>query len=232
MHKRIGILGGLSPESTVAYYEYITRTYTQRYGDYGYPEVLIYSVNFQRYVDWQSTGRWDEAREDMIRCFGALRRAGADFGLIATNTMHIVFDEVARAVKLPLVSIIDAAADAVLERGLERVGLLGTKFTMREAFYRDGLARRGLNVLVPSGPDQERINAVIYGELCRGRITGPSHDLFCSIAGNLLRSGAEGIILGCTEIPMLLKPEDVEAPLFNTTLVHAEMALRRAVRRV
>ena len=139
--KRIGILGGMSPESTTLYYEHITRTYTAQFGDYGYPEILIYSVNFQKIVDWQDSGHWDEAAQSMAEALERLHGAGADFGLIATNTMHIVFDEVQRAVHMPLLSIIQATADAIVAAGLRSVGLLGTKFTMSKPFFREGLPR-------------------------------------------------------------------------------------------
>ena len=231
MHRKIGILGGMSPESTGAYYEHITRTYTERYGDYGYPEILIYSVNFQKYVDWQREGRWSEAAVAMAAALESLRAAGADFGLIATNTMHIVFDEVRRKVAMPLISIVDATAEAVLAAGLKAVGLLGTVFTMREAFYREGLAKSGLRVLVPGANDQDRINSVIYDELCRGEIRSESRQAFVEIIERLRSEGAEGVVLGCTEIPLLVRQRDCALPLFNTALVHAEKALEFAVER-
>ena len=168
--KKIGILGGMSPESTVLYYEHITRAYTARFGDYGYPEILIYSVNFQKFVNWQHNGQWDEAIGEMAGALERLRLAGADFGLIATNTMHIVFEEVQRAVRMPLLSIVEATAGAVREAGLQSVGLLGTVFTMKERFFRDGLERSGITVLVPEPEDQRQVNDVIYQELCRGEI--------------------------------------------------------------
>ena len=144
--KKIGILGGMSPESTTLYYEHITRTYTARFGDYGYPEILIYSVNFQKFVDWQHKGQWDEAAREMAEALERLHVAGADFGLIATNTMHIVFEEVQRAVHMPLLSIIQATAEALLAAEIRSVGLLGTVFTMNERFFRDGLERSGIPV--------------------------------------------------------------------------------------
>lgn len=229
MYRKIGILGGMSPESTVTYYEEITRTYTERYGDYGYPEILIYSVSFQKFVEWQRKADWQAAAQEMARCLRSLRRAGADFGLIATNTMHIVFSEVQAAVDMPLLSIVDATASAVTDSGLKKVGLLGTVFTMREAFYRDGLARHGIEVLVPPDEDQERINRVIYDELCRGEIRPASHDMFLQIMKALAKAGAEGIILGCTEIPLIIHPGDAPLPLFNTTVLHAWKALDYAV---
>jgi aspartate racemase len=223
--KTIGILGGMSPESTTLYYEHITRTYTAQFGDYGYPEILIYSVNFQKFVDWQHNGQWDQAARAMAEALERLRLAGADFGLIATNTMHIVFDEVQRAVGMPLLSIVDVTAEAILDAGLQSVGLLGTVFTMSQRFFRDGLERRGITALVPEPGDQQRINEIIYQELCRGDIRPGSRRLFQDIAGRLQSRGAEGIVLGCTEIPLLLEPQHCDLPLFNTAVLHAGKAL-------
>src|SRR5581483_4661721 len=176
--KKIGILGGMSPESTTLYYEHITRTYTARFGDYAYPEILIYSVNFQKYVDWQHKGQWIEAARDMAGALERLRGAGADFGLIATNTMHIVFEEVQQAVRMPLLSIVQATAEAILASRLQCIGLLGTIFTMSERFFREGLERSGIRAIVPEPDDQQRMNKVIYEELCRGEIRPGSRQLF------------------------------------------------------
>jgi aspartate racemase len=227
--KKIGILGGMSPESTTLYYEHITRTYTAQHGDYGYPEILIYSVNFQKFVDWQHNGQWHEAAREMAAALERLRLAGADFGLIATNTMHFVFDEVQRVVRMPLLSIVDATVEAILGARLQSVGLLGTVFTMRERFFRDGLERSGIATLVPEPADQLRVNEVIYRELCRGEIRPDSRRLFLEIIERLRDRGAEGIILGCTEIPLLLQPQHCDLPLFNTALLHAAKALAVAV---
>jgi aspartate racemase len=229
MHRTIGILGGMSPESTTTYYEYITRTYKQRFGDFGYPQILIYSVNFQKFANWQREGRWMEAADEMATALERLRVAGADFGIIATNTMHIVFDEVQKAVRMPLLSIVDATAEAIQAAGLNLVGLLGTVFTMRERFYRDGLARFGIDVLVPDAVRQERIDAVIYGELCCGEILAESRRMFVDVIDELQKAGAQGVVLGCTEIPLLVRPQDCDLPLFNTTLLHAEKALNYAI---
>jgi aspartate racemase len=229
MHRTIGILGGMSPESTVMYYEYITRTYEQRFRDFGFPEILIYSVNFRRFADWQREGRWTEAAEEMAKALERLRAAGADFGIIATNTMHIVFDEVQKAVRMPLLSVVDATAEAIQTAGVNLVGLLGTVFTMRERFYRDGLARFGVDVLVPDAGWQERINEVIYSELCRGEIRPESRQMFLGVIEELRKRGAQGVVLGCTEIPLLVRPQDCDLPLFNTTLLHAEKALNYAI---
>ena len=229
MHRKIGILGGMSPESTAAYYEEITRAYTERFGDYSYPEILIYSVSFQKFVEWQRKGDWRAAAHEMTRCLLSLQKAGADFGIIATNTMHIVFPEVQAAVDMPLISIVDATASAITDSGIKKAGLLGTVFTMREAFYRDGLARYGIDVLVPSEDAQETMNRVIFDELCRGEVRQPSRGIFLEIVKSLADAGAEAIILGCTEIPLLVHPENTSLPLFNTTVLHARKALDYAI---
>jgi aspartate racemase len=230
--KKIGILGGMSPESTALYYEHITRTYTARFGDYGYPEILIYSVNFQKFVDWQHKGQWAEAAREMAEALERLHGAGADFGIIATNTMHIVFDEVQRAVHMPLLSIVQATAEAILTAGFHSIGLLGTVFTMSERFFREGLERSGIKVLVPETADQHRVNDVIYQELCRGDIRDSSRQMFLETIEGLRRRGAEGIVLGCTEIPLLVQPQHCNLPLFNTSLLHAGMALDFALQPV
>ena len=228
MHKRIGILGGMSPESTVAYYEYITRAYTERYGDYGYPEILIYSVSFQPYVDWPNQDRWDLVAQGLSQAAHKLVAAGADFILIATNTMHLVFDEVQAKVEVPMLSLLDATAEAVLARGLRTVGLLGTKFTMEKSFYQDALARRGITVLVPDAADRAYVNRVIYDELVAGQICDQSRIEFVAIIRKLVERGAKGVILGCTEIPLLVSEGDAGVPLFDTTTIHAKAALKYA----
>jgi aspartate racemase len=229
MYKAIGILGGMSPESTVAYYEYITRTYTERFGDYGYPEILIYSVSFQPYVDWPKEGRWDFVAEGLSEAGRALEAAGADFVLIATNTMHIVFDEVNASLNVPMLSLLDAVGETIEGRDMETVGLLGTAFTMEKRFYHEALAERGIEVLVPEPEDRKRVNRVIYDELVVGDIRERSRETFVGIIEQLAERGAEGVILGCTEIPLLVTEDAAGLPLFDTTSIHAEAALRYAV---
>jgi aspartate racemase len=230
MHRRIGILGGMSPESTVEYYQYITRTYSERYGDYGYPEVLIYSVSFQPYVDWPNAERWDLVAQGLIEAARRLEAAGAEFIVIATNTMHLVFDEVEDSVAVPVLSLLDAVADAILEMGIGTVGLLGTRFTMEKPFYRDALAAKGIKVLVPEKDDREYVNRVIYDELAAGQIRDESRAGYIQIIEKLAREGAEAVVLGCTEIPLLVGEEDVGLPLLDTTLIHAEATLNYALR--
>jgi aspartate racemase len=229
MHKVIGILGGMSPESTIAYYEYLTRTYTQRYGDYGYPEILIYSVSFQPYVDWPQDGRWDLVANGLAEAAAKLESAGADFILIATNTMHLVFDEVQAQVKVPMLSLLDAVGEAILSKGLKQVGLLGTKFTMESTFYQEALEGKGITVLVPEAEDRAYVNQVIYDELVAGKILESSLSGYVEVIRRLETQGAEAIILGCTEIPLLVSEADAGIPLFDTTTIHAEAALNYAV---
>lgn len=231
MHKRIGILGGMSPESTVEYYQYITRTYTRRFGDYGYPDIIIYSVSFQPYVDWPNEERWDLVAQGLSQAAQTLETAGADFIVIATNTMHLVLDQVQANIHIPVLSLLDVVADAILAKGMGLVGLLSTRFTMDKNLYQNALARRGITVLVPDAADREVVNRVIYDELVAGKIRAESRAAYVEIIKKLAARGAQGIILGCTEISLLVSEADAGLPLLDTTLLHAEAALNYAVSR-
>jgi aspartate racemase len=228
--KRIGILGGMSPESTVEYYRYITHEYTERFGDYGYPEIVIYSVTFQDYVDWPERGRWDLVARGLGDAAQRLERAGADFIVLATNTMHLVLDEVQAAVGIPMLSMLDAVAEAILKRGMSRVGLLGTQFTMEKPFYRDALAQEGVDVLVPDARDRAYVNRVIYEELVNGQIRDASRAGMTAVIRQLTANGAEGVVLGCTEIPLLVSEAQAGVPLFDSSQIHAEAALEYALK--
>jgi aspartate racemase len=230
VYKRIGIIGGMSPESTVEYYQYITRTYVERYGNYAYPEVLIYSVSFQPYVDWPEQDRWDLVAQGLSEAAQRLEGAGADVIAIATNTMHLVVDDVQVSVAVPVLSLLDVVAEAVLARGMHTVGLLGTRFTMEKGFYQGALARRGITVLVPDEEGRAYVNAVIYDELVAGQIRDTSRARYLALIGELAGRGAEGVILGCTEIPLLVRETDVDLPLFDTTALHAQAVLDYALR--
>ena len=225
MHKKIGIIGGLSPESTVSYYLHITRTYVERFGDYGYPEIIIYSVNLENYHQWRRRNRWDLIAGDMIVLAQRLRQAGADFGLIATNTMHKVFDIVQNAVDLPLIHLIDATVATIKEMEICTVGLLGTRYTMNDGFYEDRLSENGLETIVPEERDQDIIHRIIVEELVRGRIISASKRRCLEIIENMKNAGAKGVILGCTEIPLLVKQDDCSIPIYYTAVIHAEEAL-------
>lgn len=229
MHKKIGIIGGLSPESTVSYYLHITRTYVERYGDYGYPEIIIYSVNLEKYHRWRGENRWDLVAGDLVAAAESIQRAGADFGLVATNTMHKVFDAVAGAVDFPLIHLIDETAASARTAGLKRLGLLGTRYTMQDGFYQDRMARHGLKTITPPPGDQEEIHRIIVEELVRGQLLEASRAEYVRVIRELADRGAEGVILGCTEIPLLVHSEDSPVPLFDTARIHAEAALEYAL---
>jgi len=230
LHKKIGILGGLSPESTVIYYLRIVRRYQELFGDHSYPEIIIYSVSFQKFVDWMAKDRWNEITEELIRDIRNLAAAGADFALIATNTMHLVFDKVEEASPISLISIVDATAESIRKEKINAVGLLGTVFTMERDFYREGLAKYGIETLVPKKEDRDYINKVIFEELCRGLIRDESRNNFKRIIEELTEKGAEGIVLGCTEIPLLIGEKDVSTRIFDTAKIHADKALEFAVK--
>jgi aspartate racemase len=227
--KKIGIIGGMSPESTIAYYQYITHSYTQRFGDYSYPEVLIYSVSFQDYVDWPAQDRWDLVAQGLSTAAGTLEAAGAGVIAIATNTMHRVYDQVQASVKVPVISVLDVVADAIQSAELQTVGLLGTRYTMEGPLYPDALSRCGIHVLTPGDEERAFINHAIYTELVNGHILPETRAHFLEIIANLAGRGAQGIILGCTEIPLLVHPDDTPLPLFDTTILHAGALLNFAI---
>lgn len=224
-HKRIGIIGGMSPESTIEYYQHITHSYTERFGDHAYPEVLVYSVSFQPYIDWPAQERWDRVAQGLSEAGRCLQAAGADFVVIATNTMHLVVDQVRDSIDIPVLSMLDVVADTSLAQGVSTVGLLGTRFTMEKSFYHDALARRGIAVLVPDAEQRAYVNHVIYDELVAGDIRSESQAGYLAIIRSLADRGAEAVILGCTEIPLLVRQEDVDLPLLDTTVLHAQAAL-------
>ena len=227
--KVIGILGGLAPESTAIYYDHIIRTYYDRFKNYNYPEIIIYSVDFQKYVDWQNTGNWSAAAEDMTKVIKALHSSGADFGIIATNTMHKVFDEVQENSPIHIVSIMEATAEKIQSANFTKVGLLGTIFTMQESFYKDALAEKGIEVIVPDDNHQKEINRIIYEELTHGEIKTDSKKHYVNVVKKMEQKGAQGVILGCTEIPLIINEGDCRVTLFNTTIIHAEKALDYAL---
>lgn len=228
-HKKIGIIGGLTPESTVSYYLHITRSYVERFGDYSYPEIIIYSVNLENHHKWRDQDKWDLIVEDLISAANKLKAAGADFGLIATNTMHKVFDSVQAAVDLPLIHIIDVTIKKIKEKGISKIGLLGTRFTMSENFYKERLTNKNIDTIVPAIDEQEIIHRIIIDQLGRGILLNESKIRYLSIIDNMIKKGAEGIILGCTEIPLLIKQADCSIPIFDTAVIHAEAALEEAL---
>jgi aspartate racemase len=229
LHKRIGILGGMTAESTVLYYQHIFKSYEEQHGDLGYPEMIIYDVSFQRFADWMSVEDWDSIEEALLDGLERLDAAGADFAVIATNTMHILYEKLQASSPIPLISIVDATAEAIKEDGLKVVGLLGTRFTMEKPFYMDGLKRHGIEALVPDKDEREYINRVVFQELAKGLLLQESRDRYLEIIDRLVERGAQGIVLGCTEIPLLVRPEHTKVKLFDTAIIHADKALRYAV---
>jgi len=222
----IGLIGGMSWESTLHYYRLINEGVKARLGGLHSARLLLASVDFAPIAAHQAAGRWDEAGDLLAVEAAALERAGAAFVVLCTNTMHRVAPAIAARVSIPLVHIADPTARAILGRGLRRVGLLGTRFTMEEAFYRERLrARHGLEVLVPPEADRALVHRVIYDELCLGRIDPASRAAYRRVAADLVAAGAEGVIFGCTEIMMLLGADDLPVPTFDTTALHAGAAV-------
>lgn len=229
MYKRIGIIGGLSPESTTLYYQHIVRRYYEEFGTHSYPEIIIYSVNFQQYIAWTYEEQWPAVVEALLDLLTRLQRAGADFAVIACNTLHVVFDQVQRRSPIPLLSIIDATAEKIMKEGIDTVGLLGTSFTMEHQFYRDGLTRHGIGTLIPNKASREYLDKIILDELSIGIVNPETHTKVLTIIDEMVTEGAKGIVLGCTELPLLLKSHR-DHKLFDTASIHAEKALQHAVR--
>jgi len=228
--RTIGLLGGMSWLSTLPYYRIINETVQAALGGLHSARILLLSVDFEEIEALQRAGAWDSAGERLAQAAQQLERGGADFIVLCTNTMHRVASHIETATSLPLLHIADATADCIAADGHSRVGLLGTRYTMEEPFYRERLARdHGLDVLVPDAPDRALVNSVIFDELCRGEIRAPSRTAFAAIAARLEARGAQAIILGCTEVGLLLTADDVGVPLYDTCRLHAEAAARRAM---
>ena len=223
--KTIGLLGGMSWESTATYYETINRAVSQKLGGLHSAKLLLYSVDFAEVEELQHADRWAEAGSLLAGAAITLREAGADFIVLCTNTMHRVAGDIEARVQVPVLHIADPTAEAVRRHGLSTVGLLGTAFTMEQEFYRGRLERQfGLEVQVPEATSRQLVHDVIYTELCRGIISESSRQAFRRVVDELAAKGAEAIILGCTEIGLLLRPGDVSVPLFDTADLHARAA--------
>lgn len=230
--KTIGLIGGMSWESTALYYRILNEEIKYALGGLHSARVVLYSLDFDEIEKLQSAGQWDEAGLLLAQAARALSRAGADFLVLATNTMHKVAPQIEQAVAIPLLHIADATAQRIHEKGLKKVGLLATRFTMEEAFYRGRLAEKwGLEVITPEREDRDFVHQVIYQELCQGRINPESRARFRQIMTLLVAQGVEGIILGCTEITMLVTVEDASVPLFDTTQIHAQYAVQQALQK-
>ena len=228
--KTIGLIGGMSWESTVPYYQTINRVIGRRLGGLHSAKVALYSVDFDEIEKLQHAGKWEESGEILADAARAVHRAGADFIVLCTNTMHKVAPQIEAAVDVPLLHIADATAARVKGAGVTRAGLLGTRFTMEEDFYRGRLeGRHGLSVLTPPADQRALVHGVIYRELCLGNVRAESRQAFRQVVIGLVERGAQGVILGCTEIGVLLRPEDAPVPLFDTAAIHAEAAAEFAL---
>ncbi|MFW9908820.1 MAG: aspartate/glutamate racemase family protein [Candidatus Thorarchaeota archaeon] len=229
MAKRIGILGGTSPESTAEYYLHITREYARRFGNFAYPEILIHSLSFQEIIDWQQKGHFDQIAKKMSKGLNTLHLAGADFGLIAAVTLHKYFNEISARVDMPLISIVEATKEIIVNNGHRRVGLLGTKTTMTEGFFIQSLVSEGIQILLPTENAIDSINFILYNEAAQGIITNESREVFKDTINSLDKRGVEAVILGCTEIPLFVNQADYQIPLYNATQIHADKALECAL---
>ncbi|MEQ7049062.1 aspartate/glutamate racemase family protein [Paenibacillaceae sp. P-4] len=223
--KVIGLLGGMSWESSVEYYRIINEEVKRKLGGLHSAKCLLYSVDFDEIEQYQAEGNWEKAGEVLANAARSLEKGGADFIVICTNTMHKVIDDIRSKINIPIVHIADATANRIKEKGLRTIGLLGTKYTMEQDFYKSRLELNGIKVIVPNADERELINKIIYEELCLGKIHQESRDYYKKVIQGLIELGAEGIILGCTEIGLLVNPEDSKVPVFDTTYIHAVEAV-------
>lgn len=227
--KTIGIIAGMSWESSQSYYRLLNEGVNAALGRLHSAKIILYSVDFEEIENLQATGKWEEAGAILAKAAAALERAGADFILIATNTMHKVAPQIEAAITVPLLHIADATAEKLRDSGITKAGLLGTRYTMLEDFYKARLAAAGIGIITPEGKDIDIVNTVIFDELCKGMVLEESRRQFQRIIGELKSRGAEGVILGCTEIGMLVDQADSDLPIFDTTLIHAQTAVEKAL---
>jgi aspartate racemase len=228
--KTIGLIGGMSWESSQEYYRIINEEIKQKLGGFHSAKCILYSVDFAVVEKLQHEDRWEELTGLMIAAARSLENAGAECIVICTNTMHKMADEVQNSIRIPLLHLVDATAEQIRQDGLKKVGLLGTKFTMEQDFYKGRLSDRfGGEVIIPDEEEREIIHHVIYNELCLGKIDQTSKERFIEIINNLIDRGTEGIVLGCTEIPLLVKQKDIRVRIYDTTEIHARAAVAFAL---
>ncbi|MDA1949427.1 aspartate/glutamate racemase family protein [Bacillus cereus] len=230
--KTIGLIGGMSWESTSEYYRIINEEIKERLGGLHSAKCLINSVDFEEIERCQSSGDWDGAGEILGNAAYSLQKGGADFIIICTNTMHKVVGKIKAKIDIPVLHIADATAKEIKRKDIQKVGLLGTKYTMEQDFYKSRIEEHNIKVIVPSEKNRKEINKVIYTELCLGKIVSQSREYYKRVIEELVQKGAQGIILGCTEIGLLIKQENVSVPIFDTTHIHAIEAVKVALDRV
>ena len=223
--KTIGLIGGLSHESTVIYYKHINEIVREKLGDLNAAQILLDSINMQEVAQRQHSNKWHELDEMMAQAALKLEKAGVDAVMIGTNSMHLCAPAVLKAIQVPLLHIADATGKAIQEKGINKVALLGTYFTMTKNFYKDHLKENyGVETIVPNEEDKKEISRIIYEELCKGEIKTSSREFYLSVINKLKEQGAQGVILGCTEIPLLINKKDTDLEVFDTTFLHSQMA--------
>ncbi|EOG9060132.1 aspartate/glutamate racemase family protein [Vibrio fluvialis] len=228
--KTIGMIGGMSWESTLSYYKAINEGVKAALGGLNSAQICLYSVNFEPIEKLQHEGKWDETAQLLAQAAKSVEAGGADFLLICTNTMHKVAPEIEAQISIPILHIADATAKQLQQDGIERVGLLGTRFTMEQEFYKGRLQQQfGIDVLIPDAEQRQQVHCVIYEELCLGTIRPESRAQYVEIVEDLHRRGAQAVILGCTEIALLIQQHDTDVPLYDTTKIHAEQAVQLAL---
>ncbi|KMY32791.1 aspartate racemase [Lysinibacillus xylanilyticus] len=227
--KTIGMIGGMSWESSAEYYRLMNVEVKLQLGGLHSAKCILYSVDFQEIEHYQAEGEWSKAGQVLAEAAQSLESAGAEFIVICTNTMHKVIDIITEKITIPILHIADATANQIEKASLQKVALLGTKYTMEQDFYRARVEDFGIEVLVPFAEERTEVNRIIYEELCLGKIEQTSKDYYLQVIENLVQLGAQGIILGCTEIGLLIKQEDVNVPVFDTTLLHAQAAVNMAI---
>lgn len=224
--KTIGMLGGMSWESTASYYKAINESVKRQLGGLHSAKICMYSVDFAEIEKLQHQGRWDETADILSKAARGIEAGGADFLLICTNTMHKVAPQIESSLSIPLLHIADATGEKLVADGISKVGLLGTRFTMEQGFYKQRITDKfDIDVIVPNGDEQTMIHDIIYHELCLGVIEDDSRHQYLEVINALHQQGAEAIILGCTEIALLVQQEDTNVPLYDTTAIHAEAAV-------
>ncbi|MDN7244942.1 aspartate/glutamate racemase family protein [Planococcus shenhongbingii] len=227
--KTIGMIGGMSWESSAEYYRLINEEVRNRLGGLHSAKSILFSVDFEEVERWQATGDWEKAGNLLGQAAAALEKAGADFIIICTNTMHKVISDIEENISIPVLHIGEATARRIQDRQIQKVGLLGTTYTMEMDFYKSRLTSSGLEVLIPEEKEREEINRIIFEELCMGKAVPSSREFFQETIRKLASKGAEGIVLGCTEIGLLIQEKHAAIPLFDTTAIHAQAAVEQAL---
>ena len=227
--KKIGIIGGLSAESTIEYYKILLKEYNKIKGGTASPLLIIESLNLEEVSSFVAEDNWSKVIQIILQSAKNLERSGAGVIVIATNTIHKIYDKIQEKIETPMISIIDATAEVIKAQGLRKVGLLGTIFTMQSDFYQKALLKHGLETIVPNQEDQEYVNQVIFDELVHHTLTAESKKRYLDVIKRFQENGAEGVILGCTEIPLLIKQDESPIPVFDTTTIHALAALEFAL---